>query len=580
MIKQYFKKNKTEYISVTILLAMTFLIMILAFKMWNMDITVPAAYEGGDEMGLLTNAKMLVQQGWCLSTNRLGAPFSGEYYDFTANVMHNFDLFTLKIFAMISGNAAVAFYLEYFSIFVFAAIISYFVMRELKIANWISICGSLTFAFSPFIIMRGTKHIVLSTCYFIPLSILLCIWLYEREDIFYFNKQFFENKRNWLAILFIILIANSGIAYYQFFTCFLLLVTGISKLVKSGKLKTLGKSLVAIVGIAICMIINMIPIFIYTIANGPNPTAVERGGFIESEIYGLKLVQLLLPVDSHDIPWLNRIINYYNQSTIYFNENITSYLGIMGICGFLFLLAMIFVKKKTDVFKRLTILSELNVMMVLLAAGSGIGTIFSFVVSGKIRGYNRISIFIAYVSILAFCIALNALYLKYKKKWIVAVGIIFTILCLWEQIPGGYIPNFETLVTAYNNDEQFVNTIEESVSEGAMIYQLPYHKYPEAGSLNEMGDYHLFVGYIHSDKLKWSYGAIKGREADQWLENTSNMTIKVLVPYLKENGFEGIYIDRRAYTEEQMTKLEIELDKAIKYKPIYSSDNNLSFWRF
>ena len=580
MIIRHFKKNKVEYISVAILLAMTFLIMIVAFKMWNMDITVPVAYEGGDEMGLLVNAKMLVQQGWCLSTNRLGAPFSGEYYDFTANVMHNFDLITLKIFAMISGNAAVAFNLEYFSIFVFAALISYFVMRELKIVHWISICGSLTFAFSPFIIMRCTKHIVLSTCYFIPLSILLCIWIYEHDDIFQFNKQFFRNKRNWFIMLFIILIANNGIAYYPFFTCFLLLVTGLSKLIKTGKLRVLGKSLIAILGIAICMLINMIPIIIYTIANGSNPAAVERGGFIESEIYGLKLVQLFLPVDSHGIPWLDYIINYYNQSTIYFNENITSYLGIMGICGFLFLLAMIFVTKKTALFNRLTILSEMNFMMVLLAAGSGIGTIFSFVISDKIRGYNRISIFIAYVAILAFCLGLNALYMKYKKKWIVAVGIIFTILCIWEQIPGGYLPNYQTVDTVYNNDEQFVNQIEETVSEGAMIYQLPYHKYPEEGSLNGMADYQLFIGYIHSDNLKWSYGAIKGRDGDKWLENTSNMTIKVLVPYLQKNGFEGIYIDKRAYSDEDMEKLEDELNKVLKSKPIYSNNNNLSFWKF
>ena len=49
-------------------------------------------------------------------------------------------------------------------------------------------------------------------------------------------------------------------------------------------------------------------------------------------------------------------------------------------------------------------------MMILLACASGIGTIFSFLISDKIRGYNRISIFIAYTSILAFCIVLDYLY--------------------------------------------------------------------------------------------------------------------------------------------------------------------------
>ena len=579
MIKEHFKKNKVEYFSVAILLALTFLIMIVFFRLWNMDITIPTTYSGGDDAGLLVNAKMLTQQGWCLSTNRLGAPFSGEYYDFTANVMHNFDLITLKIFAMLTGNAAVAFNLEYFSIFIFAALISYFVMRELKITNWISICGSLTFAFSPFIIMRGTQHIVLSTCYFIPLSILLCIWIYERDDILRFNKHFFENKRNWFVILFIILIANNGIAYYQFFTCFLLLVTAISKLIKTKNPKFLLKSIATTAGIVLCMLISMIPIIIYTSTHGVNTAAVVRGGFVESEIYGLKLIQLFLPVDGHGLGWLSHIINYYNDSTIYFNENITSYIGIMGICGLLLSLSMIFIKKKSDVINRLTLLSELNLMMILLAAGSGIGTMFAFVVSAKIRGYNRISIFIAYVSILAFCIGLNAFYQKYKKKWIIVVGIIFTSLCLWEQMPAGYIPAYGLIKTDYESDELFVQKIEDSVSEGAMIYQLPYHKYPESGLINQMADYQLFVGYIHSDNLKWSYGAIKGREGDIWLDNASNLSGQRLVDYLKQNGFEGIYIDRRAYTPAELEALENKLTNILKCDPIYSNNKNLSFFK-
>jgi len=579
MIKEHFKKNRVEYFSVAILLALTFIVMIVFFKLWNMDITVPTTYSGGDDAGLLVNAKMFTQQGWCLSTNRLGAPFSGDYYDFTANVMHNFDLITLKIFAMISGNAAVAFNLEFFSIFIFAALISYFVMRELKIANWIAICGSLTFAFSPFIIMRGTQHIVLSTCYFIPLSILLCIWIYERDDILCFNKQFFKNKRNWFAILFIILIANNGIAYYQYFTCFLLFVTAISKLIKTKKIIFLFKSIAATAGIALCMLVSMIPIVLYTSAHGDNASAVVRGGFVESEIYGLKLIQLFLPVDGHGLGWLSHIIDYYNNSTIYFNENITSYIGIMGICGLVLSLAIIFIKKKSDVFNRLTLMSELNFMMILLAAGSGIGTMFAFVVSDKIRGYNRISIFIAYVSILAFCIGLNAFYEKYKKKWIIVVGIVFTSLCLWEQIPVGYIPDYKIIKTEYESDELFVQNIEDSVSEGAMIYQLPYHKYPESGLVNQMADYQLFAGYLHSDKLRWSYGAIKGREADVWQTNVSNLSVQRLVEFLKENGFEGIYIDRRAYNAADLKFLENKLSDLIKYKPIYSNNEKLSFFK-
>ena len=82
-----------------------------------------------------------------------------------------------------------------------------------------------------------------------------------------------------------------------------------------------------------------------------------------------------------------------------------------------------------------------------------------------------------------------------------------------------------------------------------MIYQLPYHPYPEWGVVNEMNDYDLFVGFLHSKTLKWSYGNIKGRTEDEWAENVSEMSEKEMVKYLKEQGFAGIYIDRRAYTD-------------------------------
>ena len=44
--------------------------------------------------------------------------------------------------------------------------------------------------------------------------------------------------------------------------------------------------------------------------------------------------------------------------------------------------------------KRLGALSEINIMLVLLGTTSGLGTMIAFLITDKIRGYNRISIFI------------------------------------------------------------------------------------------------------------------------------------------------------------------------------------------
>lgn len=582
-MKEFFKKNKYEFISVCALLVLTTLFLYNFMQLWRADINVPFSYFCGDDMSILANAKAMIEQGWNMTADRLGAPYVADYYNFSTSVLHNVDLVTLKVFTMITKDAAMSANLVYLSVVYICALVSYFVMRECKLTNWIAVGGSLVFAFSPFIFIRGIVHIVLTTCYFVPLSILLCIWIYERDDVFAWNKNFFKNPRNYFAILFTFLIANNGIAYYPFFTCFILLVTGISKLIKTRKLNYLGKAFAMIGSIVAFMMVAMIPIFIHLAKYGKDADELVRAGFSDSELYGLKIIQLLLPVNGHGSYTLTKLINDYAEQAPLVNENISSYIGFMGIAGFAILLVVLFIKKKSALYERLYLLSELNLGMVLLGTIGGFGSIFALFISDMIRGYNRISIFIEYVCILAFCMVLNHLYKKAafrRKIVIIAAGCLFTAFVIYEQFPYEYVPAYEYCDSRYTSDEHFVQQIEDSVDEGSMIYQLPYHQYPEGGSENDMSDYSLYTGYIHSKTLRWSYGTMRGSEGDKWNEKVSAMDLEDMVQYLKESGFAGIYIDRRAYEEDDLKALEAHLTEIIGAEPIVSENENLSFFNF
>ncbi|MDO5403589.1 MAG: hypothetical protein Q4F11_09130, partial [Eubacteriales bacterium] len=183
--------------------------------------------------------------------------------------------------------------------------------------------------------LRGIGHIVLTECYFVPLSVLLCFWIYERKDILVFNKSFFKNPRNYFVILFCILIANNGIAYYPFFTCYMLIVTALVKFFRDKDKKAVLKSIFAIVGICIFVVLSILPGVIYKLSQGNNGEAVVRSGFMETEYYGLKIIQLFIPNSSHGNALVERIINKYSTGTFWLNENVTSYIGILGIIGFI-----------------------------------------------------------------------------------------------------------------------------------------------------------------------------------------------------------------------------------------------------
>ena len=587
---EHFKNKWQDYCSFLLMIVIIFAMLYHLMDLSQLDINIPMSYFGGDDMGVLVNAKQFTEQGWNMTSDRLGTPFTVQYYDFTSSMMHNVGLLIMKIFAVITGSAAAAMNLTYLSIYFMAGIISYFVMRNIKINCWINALASSVFAVSPYMLYRNIGHIVLTECYFIPLSILICLWIYERDDVLVPDRNFFKRKINYVVLFFTFLIANNGIAYYPFFTCFIFLVTAISKLLKTGKIRQGLRGVIATVMVCFFVVLSILPGKIYTLINGSNSAAIDRSGFEQAELYGLKIAQLFMPVNGHGL--YDKYIDYYNDAAFLVNENSTAYLGIIGMIGFIILGLWLFARrdgKDGILSKRLGYLSELNIAMVLLGTIGGIGAMFAFFISPMLRGYNRISIFIEYVAILAVALCMDRLVeVINAKKMLKGVLIyivygVFGLACIfsiWEGCPNLATPPYDTIREEYTSDKDFVETIENQLDEGAMIYQLPYHEYPEFGPVNDMWDYHLYVGFVHSDTLRWSYGSIKGREEDKWNKNVSEMNYGDMVRCLKEQGFVGIYVDRRAYLDDEFAELKTGLEGAVGDSFISSDNGNLYFIKF
>ncbi len=188
------------------------------------DLTYPLEYKGGDEMSALVSVRLVQESGWNIGTDKLTA-LDGYYYN-TSDViagLHNADVFFEKLFLWITGGqVAKTVNLVYLSAFYMIAYVAYFVLRQLRIKEWLSIGGALVYAFLPFIFIRGIGHIVLSCYYFVPLAVLMCIWLYEDERFMLPGKGFFKYKRNYAGFIMAFLIASEGIGYWQIFACFFL----------------------------------------------------------------------------------------------------------------------------------------------------------------------------------------------------------------------------------------------------------------------------------------------------------------------------------------------------------------------
>ena len=120
----------------------------------------------------------------------------------------------------------------------------------------------------------------------------------------------------------------------------------------------------------------------------------------------------------------------------------------------------------------------------------------------------------------------------------------------WEQ-QGLFTPDYEKVQQIWYQDAAFMAEVEDAAGEGAMLFTLPYMKNFENGSLNNMWDYTLLRGPLHSKTLKFSYGAGYGTENDNWYKATSELEPEAMVAELRAQGMAGIYLDLDGYTEEE-----------------------------
>jgi phosphoglycerol transferase len=91
-----------------------------------------------------------------------------------------------------------------------------------------------------------------------------------------------------------------------------------------------------------------------------------------------------------------------------------------------------------------------------------------------------------------------------------------------------------------------------------------------------MQDYDPFRGYLHSDSLRWSYGAMRGRAGD-WARETVKLPTAKMLDAVTSVGFRGLWIDRSGYPE-QGARVEAKIAALTGAEPVQSSDGR--FWFF
>jgi len=157
---------------------------------------------------------------------------------------------------------------------------------------------------------------------------------------------------------------------------------------------------------------------------------------------------------------------------------------------------------------------------------------------------------------------------------------VLVVLGLLDQTSPALVPNYQTMKDVTQTQKAFGAQLQAALPEGSMIFQLPYVAFPGAGRTmpNGVGDYDHLVPYIYSDGLKWSFGAMNGRETAAWQSKTATLPAPQMVQELKDTGFAAIYVDQVAYADNGK-QIVTDLAKVLGPPDVQSSDGQVLLWR-
>lgn len=521
-----------------------------------------------------------VDEGWVFDNARSGYPFGSNFLDYPGSDAGSH--LVIKLLAGLSGGWVGGLNLYFLLGFPTCFVATYITSRAFGLNRSFSMAVGWLYTFTPFHFLRLIYQHLFYTWYFVvPIFFYLGLGIYRARQKDQNRQPASRILKLILATLGMFVIASFSV-YYAVFGVIVLGLAGVLSWAKSKHLQGLKNAIFLICALGAGVAINIAPNMLYTFNHGANEEVARRAP-VESEFLAFKPMQLILPRLDHRSSALANITQMYNKSTPLINENTTATLGLIGAGGLvLVFLFLVFQPSGAAGDERLRLLAAITLILFLFGTVGGLGAAFATLISPSIRGWNRISIFIAFGTVLFAFLAMQ-IFLKEKAprltRYTAAIATVCVVFGLVDQTTSVCKPCYAERKNEFENDKNFVNSIENALPTGAAVYQLPYFSFPEVPPMNRMMNYQMMAGVIHSQALHWSFGGMKGRDGDAFFRALAKESASKQLDVIKHLGFDGIYIDRRGFAD-NADALIAELTERLNSAPqLVSSSGEQVFFK-
>jgi phosphoglycerol transferase len=560
--------------------ALNTILVAVALRLWHADMHVPFAYFG-DNLFNLGVVRDVIDHGWFLSNPDLGYPAGQHLADYGAPSGDNLTFALVKALALFTSSPGLIVNLVYVLSFPAVAVVAFLVMRRQGVSAAVAAVCATLFTLVPYHFLRTEGHLFLAFYYAVPLGACLVLDLLAGRQLFKRRSDPAPRLLRWasgrtIGTLAICAVIASGGIYYTVFTLLLLLAVLLVAAVTRQGFATLLATVAVLVALVGVTLVNMAPSILYHAQHGANVYVAQRQPF-ESELYGLKLMDLVVPAIGHRIDAFNRFQGRYHETTPLLSEP-TGSLGIVGTAGFLWLVLVALatmlggsVRRPAREAPHARERHAAFAVVVAFVVGTvgGISAFIAYAVTPVVRGWSRISIVIAFFSLFAVGLLLDRLRGRLGPSGrgrLAMAAVLGAVLLIgvYDQTNRTYVPNYSANKAEFSSDATFAKAIARAMPSGAAIMQLPYMPFPENPAFGALLDYDLLRPYIHGGGMRWSYGAVKGRP-DDWQERFFGVTPEhiaqnlVRAPLddgrppreslaaLSAAGFDGVYVDRFGY---------------------------------
>ena len=574
-------------------------------RIWSMPLRLPWDTRS-DATLISTMVKNTVDTGWFADQPRLGAPFGQNLHDFPHGG-ETFQLAAMKVVAALTGDWGLTMNLYFLVGAGVLAAVTHLVLRHLGFGPLVAAVAALLYMALPYRFAHGQMHLWRSTYFTAPLAALLLVWLacwrerFLRAPADRSVRVWHRGALRWRRVAVAGALAVVVAGTETMTTAFTMTLLAVGAVV--GALRHRDPQRLVVAGAVIAVMVATfavlsLPTLLHYREHGSNEVAARRFT-TESEWYGLKLTRLVLPEPGHRSTVLSDIGERSQDKTLLVSEPGQA-LGILGTIGFAGVLYAALTRRRggepspeSPPWDRAA-LRDSGVVNTLMAIGFGTIGGFSVLMAmagfGQVRVWNRIMLFVAFFAMVELATRFEQLGRRIgsraEARRIPAAAVAVAVLAfgLWDGIPPPRM-SYDAIEARHGSDRSFVAAIEDTMDDGAAVFQVPVLDFPEVIAPGLMEDYDPLRGYLaDSGSLRWSYGAVKGRPESDWQSRLRDEVGPVgALPALLGMGFEGLWVDTYGYqpgpTHPGLDPAEIDaIESAVGVEPLTSPDGRFLFF--